>query len=169
MSEQIQAFHCPRWIELPDIPLYMDQVVSILSKHLQPFLSVKEEKVITRTMINNYVKHGIVKPPVKKRYDRTHLAYLFVVCILKQVYRMDEISALISIQIASSPIDRSYDYFCDVLEAQIQEIFFHSPSVKLPASDVDPSTIHLLHCTIQSVTYTLYVQHQIKKLVKPSK
>ena len=69
----------PRWDDLPDIELYMDQVVSILEKNLSVFSN--GEKLITPSMINNYVKQKIVKPPVKKRYDKMHLAYLFVVCI----------------------------------------------------------------------------------------
>lgn len=164
MNYEIASFHCPRWNELPEVPLYMDQVVQILSKHLQPFLDVKEDKVITSTMINNYVKNGIVEKPIKKRYNRTHLAYLFVVCILKQVYHMDEISKLISVQIASSPIDRAYDYFCMTLEATIHSIFFQEKMPELPNSEVDSKTLDLLLYTVQSVVYTLYVEHQVKQI-----
>ena len=75
------GFHCPRWRELPDMDLYMDQVVTLLNSSLQLFTQPHQGKPITSTMINNYVKHGIVNAPIKKRYMKRHVAYLFVVCI----------------------------------------------------------------------------------------
>ena len=82
-------FHIPRWEELPNIDLYLDQVVTILENYLKNLVSLKDkedEKVVTKTMINNYVKHGILKPPVNKKYNKEHIARLIVICILKQVY-----------------------------------------------------------------------------------
>ena len=64
---EVLNFHCPRWKELPEIDLYMDQVVSILEKYLSVFMEYEGEKIITPTMINNYVKQKVVDPPIKKR------------------------------------------------------------------------------------------------------
>ena len=64
----------PRWEELPDMDLYMDQVVTLLNEYLKPFHAKDQEKMVTSTMINNYVKHGIVSPPVKKKYTKNHVA-----------------------------------------------------------------------------------------------
>ena len=47
------AFHCPRWEELPDMDLYMDQVVTLLNEYLKPFHAKDQEKMVTSTMINN--------------------------------------------------------------------------------------------------------------------
>lgn len=77
----IQKIHIPRWEELPNFPLYIDQVVSYIEDNLG--ILFYDEKIITNSMINNYVKHGIVNPPVKKKYNRIHIAYFIVVCILK--------------------------------------------------------------------------------------
>ncbi|WP_253643553.1 DUF1836 domain-containing protein [[Clostridium] innocuum] len=115
----------PRWEELPDMDLYMDQVVTLLNEYLKPFHAKDQEKMVTSTMINNYVKHGIVSPPVKKKYTKNHVAYLMVVCILKMVYRMDEISKLIRVQIYKYPIDQAYNYFCAELECCLKCIFAH--------------------------------------------
>ncbi len=49
--------HIPRWEELPNIDLYLDQVVTILEDYLKDLVNSKEDKIITKTMINNYVKH----------------------------------------------------------------------------------------------------------------
>ena len=78
------SIHLPRWEELPVIDLYIDQVVTLLEEWLD-FIPHNDEKLITKSMINNYVKHGIVDAPKKRRYTTTHIAYLIVVCIFKQV------------------------------------------------------------------------------------
>ena len=79
-NKEIIEYHCPRWDELPDIELYMDQVLSVLERKLKIFAE-PEEKIITSTMINNYVKQKVIKPPLNKRYDRYHLAYFYVICV----------------------------------------------------------------------------------------
>ena len=111
--EDILQFHCPRFEELPDLDLYMDQVLQVLDTHLYLFIEPGETRVMTKTMINNYVKHGIIYAPVKKKYTRYHLAYLIVVSFLKKVYSMQEISSLLQFQMISYPFERAYNYFCD--------------------------------------------------------
>ena len=59
--------HISRWEEIPDFPLYIDQVVSIIEKSLS-FLKNDNDAIITKTMINNYVKRKLVKAPIKKKY-----------------------------------------------------------------------------------------------------
>ena len=80
----LATYHIPRYDELPDLPLYMDQVVVLMERYLAP-LAPGEEKPVTPAMINNYVKQGVIPPPVNKKYEKRHLAYLVVVCVLKQV------------------------------------------------------------------------------------
>ena len=86
--EEILKFKCPRWNELPEIELYMDQVVNLLDKKLAVF-AVDNEKTVTSTMINNYVKQKIITPPVKKKYDRSHVCNLFIILLLKKVCLLD--------------------------------------------------------------------------------
>ena len=95
-SHEMLAYHCPRYQEFPRIELYMDQVLTILEEALRPFALNDKEKLITSTMVNNYVKQGVVMPPKKKRYSCEHLAYLMTVCILKQVLPLSDICQLIS-------------------------------------------------------------------------
>ena len=89
--EKIIKHHLPRWNELPEIDLYLDQVVNYLEKYLGILGSNDDDKIITKTMINNYVKQGIMPAPEKKKYGKTHIAYLMVICILKQVYSIGDI------------------------------------------------------------------------------
>ena len=97
-QEIITKIHIPRWNELPEIDLYLDQVVNYLEKHLGQYNVNEEDKIITKTMINNYVKLGIMPAPEKKKYSREHIAYLIVICVLKQIYSISDIGKLISLQ-----------------------------------------------------------------------
>ena len=80
-KEDIEKFHMPRWEELPEIDLYLDQVVTFIDKYLLYYLydeSKKEEKkeqnVLTKTMVNNYVKQKIIQAPIQKKYNRNNIA-----------------------------------------------------------------------------------------------
>ncbi len=106
------AMSFPRWEMLPDIDLYMDQVIILLEKYLGAFLQKKGERFITASMVNNYVKQGIIPAPVKKRYNRSHLAYLMMVVSLKQIFSMEEINRLLEKELSVKDIREVYDDFC---------------------------------------------------------
>lgn len=157
----LTKFHCPRWDELPDMDLYMDQVVNLLNTYLKEFCVKQQGKPITSTMINNYVKHGIVEPPIKKRYTRRHVAYLIVVCILKTVFRMDEICGLIQVQISQYPIDQAYNYFCAELESSLTCICAHKRIRHIPSEDEGSVVVDLIRNTLQAIAYTAYVRDAV--------
>ena len=77
--EELLDYHCPRYSELPNIPLYKDQVIVYIEEALSALNINKDEMLLTPTMLNNYVKHKVLQPPVNKKYDRNHLSYLFYV------------------------------------------------------------------------------------------
>ena len=155
--EKMAEFHCPRWNELPDIELYMDQVVSVIDKHLNCF-SGEKAKIITSTMINNYVKQKIVKPPKNKKYDRVHLSYLIPVCILKQVLGIPELCEGISLILKQREIPEAYDLFCEFLETSLKNVFSHKPP--LPCNDEDSFEIRILKSVLScfaTLQYTRYL------------
>lgn len=82
--ESLEQFDLPDWDSLPQLDLYMDQVILLLTRYLAPMERGAEEKFVTASIINNYVRMKVMPPPVKKRYSRVHLAYLVVICTLKQ-------------------------------------------------------------------------------------
>lgn len=129
---EILEYRCPRFEQLPNIPLYSDQVVDALKQYTEPFFSGGSEPVITATMINNYVKQRLITPPVKKRYDREQLARLYCICLLKQVFSISEIRRLLDVQMQSYPFPVAYDYFCVELETALEATFstrdFSAPS-----------------------------------------
>lgn len=123
MEENISNFYIPRWEELPDTNFYLDQVINYLDIYFNNYLSDETNKVITKTMINNYVKYGVLNPPINKKYNKTNLAYLFVICILKHIYSISDIKKLIKLALDTSPIEISYNKFCIAIEKSINLIF----------------------------------------------
>ena len=107
-------FHIPKWNELPNIDLYMDQVLNYIEGCLNEYIK-SEEKIITKTMINNYVKQGILQPPINKKYGKIQIAELFIICILKQVYSISEIKQLIALALEINSAENAYNRFCDYL------------------------------------------------------
>lgn len=156
MNEAIKNVHIIRWNEIPDFPLYMDQVMSLIEQSLSFLILDEKDKVITSTMINNYVKSKIVSAPVKKKYTREHVAYFIVICLLKKVYSLQEISKLIKVQFDTAPIDAAYDGFCDTFEDALKGV-----SENHVEYTVDQKTQDLFVKTIMSVVYTIYVQRMI--------
>ena len=67
--------------ELPDIQLYMDQVTTFMDDHLKNTKRYPEDKVLTKTMINNYAKNNLLPPPVKKKYSKEHLLMLIFIIL----------------------------------------------------------------------------------------
>lgn len=114
-------FHCPRYDELPNIPLYKEQVITFIEEALKDININEQEKLLTSTMVNNYVKQRIIGPPKDKRYTREHIAYFIIVCILKQVFSLTEICKMIRMQIDTCPVDHAYDYFCVELEKALNQ------------------------------------------------
>ena len=116
----ISKFHIPRWEELPDINLFLEQVVTLINNHLTPYIfmnsdSKDETDLLTKTMINNYVKHNIIEAPIKKQYTKSQVAKLFAICVLKQVYSMQDIKKLLKMALKSD-IQISYNKFCTLFE-----------------------------------------------------
>ena len=93
--EELDKFSYKDYKDLPDIDLYMDQVVTFLDKQLSIFQTSTLDKQITSSMINNYVKGEVVSAPISKKYNREHLALIEEVCTLKQVLTIAEVKQII--------------------------------------------------------------------------
>lgn len=105
----------PRWAELPDLPLYMDQVLGLIERYLGAYPGY-DGKGLTASMVNNYVKLGVMPPPVKKKYTRVHLAHLIAICLLKPCLPIASIQKLIAYELGNAPEAAVYDRFCDTFE-----------------------------------------------------
>lgn len=156
-------FHCPRWKDLPEFDIYMDQVIFFISQQLAPLYFDNNEKIITNSMVNNYVKNSIVKPPIKKHYKRYHIAFLIVVSILKRVYSLNEISQMIKIQtdMKNSDLEAAYDTFSIYFENCLHEIVTQGHFSQNETA-VHNSYQLLLMSVIQSVVLKIYVQAELE-------
>lgn len=73
--------------EIPQIDLYMDQVTTFMDEHLRSSKRFEEDKILTKTMINNYTKNNLLPPPVKKKYSSEHMLMLIYIYYLKNFCR----------------------------------------------------------------------------------
>lgn len=119
-GQEIQEFHIPRWEEMPELELYMDQVITLVERYLSPIIQTDKHALLTSSMVNNYVKLGLIPPPEKKRYSRVHLAFLVAITLLKQVLTIPEIKEGIVFQGRVIGIREAYNLFCEEQEESLQ-------------------------------------------------
>ena len=110
LAARLVAVHISRIREMPRIELYLDQLLTLVS----------QETIVTGSMVNNYVKQGVIPPPRKKRYTRRHVASLVFVCALKRVFSIAQVSQLAA-QIWDSGLDLEalYDRSCAAFEVAL--------------------------------------------------
>ncbi len=95
-SKALSEYSTENWNQFPGIDLYMDQVVTYLERLLKLFDTEDSGKVITSSMVNNYVKEGYLKRPVNKKYDREHLVTLYILSMLKPILPIPLIAGSLS-------------------------------------------------------------------------
>ena len=161
----INNFHIPRWNELPSIDLYLDQVVNLINSCLSPYIFFNddykkgENELLTKTMINNYVKNNLIEAPVKKQYSKIQLAKLFVICVLKQVYSMQSIRNLIDIALSNSTVEIAYDKFCNLFEEALLCTYTRKDFID---KNSNSDNLYLLKSVLLSCSYKIYVEKYIK-------
>ncbi len=105
--------------QIPDLDLYMDQVTTFVEDKLSSYRRSEEDKLLTKTMINNYTKEGLIAPPVKKKYSREHIIRLIMIYHLKSTLSIADIGALLK----AIPQEQSlevYDGFTKLQERERQ-------------------------------------------------
>ena len=112
LSVSITGLHLPRYHEIPNVGLYLEQTVKYINDCLAPLTT----EAITPSMVSNYVKRDLIPNPQKKQYGREHVAYLIFIAVVKNVLSMDDIRLIINIQKRTYSVQRAYDYFCSELE-----------------------------------------------------
>ncbi len=108
----LNNYRLPSWEQIPDLGLYMEQVIALLRQYLDYLPpELKEEEFITAAAINNYVRTKIMPEPVKKRYYRVHIAYLLVICTLKQGLSIALIQKLLPTGLPEEELRAFYDSY----------------------------------------------------------
>lgn len=118
MEQEEFNFHMPRFEEIPNVGLYLEQTVQYINDCIEPL-----DLAITSSMLSNYVKKGYVDRPVKKQYSAQQIAYLIFMSIVKQTLSMENIAALFQMQKSTYAIEEAYNYFCEELEKKLKKLF----------------------------------------------
>ncbi|MBQ9097391.1 MAG: DUF1836 domain-containing protein [Clostridia bacterium] len=130
----------PGWDDLPSLGLYMDQVITLISQYLSFLPANTEDQVITASAINNYVRMKIMPAPEKKKYYRIHIAYLIMICSLKQSLSISDIQRIIPAVLNEAEVKDAYNdfvskytgsmqLFVDLVEQQTKSIFDESGDI----------------------------------------
>ncbi len=121
--KDLDNFSYKDYTDLPDIDLYMDQVVTFLEKQLAIFQTSSLDKQITSSMINNYVKGEVVSSPIAKKYNREHLALIEEVCTLKQVLTIAEVKQILDERYRKDTVSKEdiFNTFKDLVNQKNKE------------------------------------------------
>ena len=119
IAHSIENFSLPRYCDLPDVGLYLEQT----AQYVSGYLSNLGNFALTGSMVSNYVKKGLIGNPVKKRYSREQIAYLFFIAVSKTVISIEDLKVFIQLQQRTYPTEVAYEYFCSELENVLFFIF----------------------------------------------
>ena len=108
----LDNFRLPRWNDIPDIGLFMDQVITLLTQYLDYLPpELKEDSCITPAAINNYVRLKIMPEPRKKRYYRLHIAYHLMICTMKQTLSIALIQKMVPMDCTEEEFSVIYNQY----------------------------------------------------------
>lgn len=82
--------------DVPDIDLYMDQVTTFMDKHLESSKRFEDDKLLTKTMINNYTKNELIPSPDKKKYSKNHMFMLIFIYYMKNIMSISDIKSILA-------------------------------------------------------------------------
>ena len=135
-------FCYPKWEDIPNIDLYLDQVLLYVNQVCAP-ISPDKEKGLTASMVNNYVKHGYLTKPDKKKYQRKQIARLIAITTLKSVFSIQEIAQTLNTLQTQASSDQLYDAFVDYMN--------HGIDPENPIIQTSCQTVKLYHQTLDLI------------------
>lgn len=161
IQDSIRDFRMPRYNEIPDVGLFLEQTAKFISEALKPL----ENIAITGSMISNYVKRGLIAKPVKKQYDREQIAYLVFIAVTKNILSLEDIQLQINVQKTIYTPEKAYNYFCEELENVLRYSF--GMIEELEAVGMEKSdTKTMLRNTIIAVGHKVYLDKFFSELRK---
>lgn len=135
-------FSYPKWEDIPNIDLYLDQVLLYVNQVCAP-ISPDKDKGLTASMVNNYVKHGYLTKPDKKKYQRRQIARLIAITTLKSVFSIQEIAQTLNTLQTQASSDQLYDAFVDYMN--------HGIDPENPIIQTSCQTVKLYHQTLDLI------------------
>lgn len=161
IAESFRAFHLPRYQEIPDVGLYLEQAAKYISGAVFPL----GDMPLTGSMISNYVKKGLIASPVKKQYSRDQIAYLIFIAVCKSVLSLDGLASFIRIQQQTYSLPKTYDYFVEEFESLLQFTFELTDTVDMfPENGSDEK--RLLYTCIIAAVQKVYLEKYLEALTE---
>lgn len=167
---------------LPDINLYMNQVITFMEKELHPTKRNEDDPILTKTMINNYAKNNLLPPPVKKKYSKDHLLLLIFIYYFKSILSIKDIETLLKLMTDAgfgqdsdkdtSSLADMYQQICTMCKGQLEPLKENISSAWETAGetfseipDTSKDTFQIL-AFICSLSFDVYVKKMmIEKLI----
>ena len=161
IAESVKNFRLPRYTEIPNVGLYLEQATKYVCEYLAPL----GEYNLTPSMISNYVKKGLIANPVKKQYGREQIAYLFFIAVAKSVLSLDALTGFIRLQQQTYTLPKAYDYFCDQFESLLQFTFELNDTVEICGEDNTDEKRLLFTCIVAAVQ-KVYLEKCLEAIAK---
>lgn len=163
VAECLKDFRLPRYNEIPNMGLYLDQATKYVCEYLAPL----GEFTLTPSMISNYVKKGLIANPVKKQYGREQIAYLFFIAMAKSVLSLDALTGFIKLQQQTYSLPKAYDYFCDQLESLLLYTFEVTDTLQMCGEDNTDEKRLLFTCMVAAVQ-KVYLEKCLEAIARES-
>lgn len=148
--------------QVPDIALYMDQVTTFVEDNLSSYKRMPNDKLLTKTMINNYTKDGLIPPPTKKKYSKAHVLLLIMIYHLKSILSIADIGILIN-SINTNDIENIYNRFV-TLERDEKKALLNG-TMPLDLSLVEDKKTRVLLTTLSLTLQASYRKQLAEKLI----
>lgn len=159
MAIRIEAFRMPRFREIPDMGLYLDQTIKYINQYLAPLGCME----ITSSMVSNYVKKGYIKNPERKQYHAEQISYLFFIAVAKNVLSMESINKMFFLMKDVGTAEEAYDYFCTELESVLNYIFGIQEDISY-LGPTNSETKDVLRSVIVAVANVIYVSDRLQSI-----
>ena len=166
-AEKIEDFRLPRYNELPNVGLYLEQVTKYINGYLVP-LGYPE---LTTSMVSNYVKKGVIASPVKKQYYADQIAYLMFVGIAKSLLSIEQIAQLFEMQKKVYTPEVAYNYLCTEFENMLSFVAGQKDTLNnIETVNVEEKiqTKMMLRSTLVAAAHSIFLRHcfEVRKAEK---
>ena len=158
MAADIAPFRLPRYAQIPDIGLYLEQVVRYVNAYLAPL----GEPELSPSMVSNYVKQRLIPAPQKKVYTAEQLARLMFIAAVKPVVPLEGLRLMFGIQEGSYALCTAYDYFCDEFENMLFAAFGVAPAAQ-GLGETRSAAKDLLRNTVSAIVNKIYLDRYLSQ------
>lgn len=159
-SESFSKIQLPLWDELPNFGLHIDQLLKVTNTFLKPIIDIP----VTRTMIQNYFKNGILDRPNHKYYERKQIGGAIVVGLLKNIFTLNELKEALRWILSENKAKEGYNYFIRMFNYQIQKPNLHNQKGSYNFNIILPNkTVILENYAVKSILYWLFAKRLLNK------